>query len=344
MHHKNKAPDLYRYFVDPPTSRADKERLRLRLRYYNDTKLTNPPLFDRLFQEAVEFFDSTPVTSLSYICFKELATTPPRTPPKTRSHRLNTKAKSSLSFVQANDESSDESEYNDTDLFTSPPPAATLKKEKNNSTTIMTVGNGVTVTPFHKEERHPKGLLEVDYIGVKYRASSLVDVFQKKIKHTVGKEGLSLDIEVPKFDGETTQNLLAHFRRTADGEESDVLNSVLEAMSDKVGAPYVKALLMQITTASDNNDDFEKIHVPFNRKVIPDSMVLHKLPVSVTAETGKYDSHNNPKTYSYKVVDYVFVFKVLNGERFIKRYAAYNEDDLADAFDDLDVEEDESYG
>lgn len=347
IHHKSKAPDLYHYFLDPPHSRADKERLHLRLRYYNDIKDSNPIAFDRLYHEAVEFFEATPVTSLSHLSLEKLATLPPKTPPKqptkTRHTPPRSKAKSSLSFIEPEEDSSED----DFDFFSLPASskkAATPSKKSSpksppkRTTAEMTFGNGITVTPFSMEERKKEGLMTVDYIAVKYRSNSLVDVFQKTIKHTVARDGMSLQIDVPNIDGETKQDILANTRTSADGEETDVLNSVLTKMYEKVGPEYVKALLMQITTAVDNEDETEEIKICFNQKVLPDSLNLHKLPVTVVAETGKHDLENNPKTYEYKVVDFVYVFKVANSERFIKRYAtSTDDDDLADAFDDLSV-------
>lgn len=309
----------------------------MRLQYYRKSKQENPENFHCLYLEAVNFFQVTPLTSLSHICFKQIATTPPKTSyPKRSPNRQTTLPRLTLSFLQADEDYSDDN----SSAFDSPKiklPARVAKQEAKTDT--MTISNGITVTTFPKEERHKKGLMTVDYIAVKYRANSLVDVFQKNIKHNVGQDGLYLEIEVPKFDGETKQHLLANCRTTTDGNKIDILSDVLIAMSSKIGSEYVKALLMQITIAADNDDQFEKLHVSFKRKVIPESMELHKLPVTVTAETGKYDVAKNLKTYTYKVVDYVYIFKVANSERFIKRYAAYNEDDLADAFDDLDVSE-----
>lgn len=179
--------------------------------------------------------------------------------------------------------------------------------------------------------------MEVDYVGVKYRPKSLIDVFTNSVKHNAARDGLSLEIEFPKFDGDTKQNVDA-VAEDEDGDEGNP-NPLLDKMDEKIGTEYVNALLMQITTAKDEGDEFERITIPFKRKVIPESLIVHKLPATMTAETGKYDVQNNPKTYTYKVVDYVYVFKIANSERFIKRYAASNGagDDLADAFDDLSV-------
>lgn len=314
----------------------------MRLRYYQETKSRNPQGFQRLLDNALNYFDVTPLTSFEYLSAVKLATTPlykktTKSPPQERGRResLSFVLPDNAKFSDEDDESFAQDSIKTSKTTTSKKP--TIKSDKKHlgvEETMSMSGNSVTVTPFKREERHQRGLMEVGYIGIKYRPNSLVDVFQKKIKHSVARDGMSFEIEVPKHDGELTQNINA---ATNPDAEQETVNDVMTLMNDRVGPAYVKALLMQITTATDEEDETTKILIKFDRKVIPESMVLHKFPVEITAETGKYDAANNPKTYTYKIVDFVYVFKVANSERFIKRYANYNEDNLADAFDDLAV-------
>lgn len=335
IHHDKSGPDIYKYLLFPPANRQERERLRLGLRYYKEAKVTNPEGFQRLLEDAVNFFAATPPTSLEYLCLKQLAITPPKTPHKTTSPFRLGGRRESLAFIQPDDDSSFEGSVHSSPVVT--PAAKRVKANPINADKKMPASSnsasGITTTVFTRQERHPQGKMEVDYIGVKYRPKSLIDVFTNAIKHTVARDGMSFDIEIPKFDGDTKQNVDA-VAKDDDGDAHP--NPLLDKMDERIGTEYVNALLMQITTAKDEGSEFEVIAIPFKRKVIPESLVVHKLPATMTAETGKYDSQNNPKTYSYKVVDYVYVFKIPNSERFIKRYAANsNGDDLADAFDDL---------
>lgn len=175
--------------------------------------------------------------------------------------------------------------------------------------------------------------MTVEYVGIRYRPKSFVDVFEKAIKHSVARDGMSFEIEIPKFNGEIKQDMMTR----TEGEE-EVLNPILLKMSTTVGPEYAKALLTQITTAQEKEKMFEIIFIPLQKKVLPDTLVVHKMPIEVQSPTGTYDRLNNPKTYKYKLIEYVYVMKVANSEKFIKRYKSTNEDDdLAEIFDTLSV-------
>ena len=63
---------------------------------------------------------------------------------------------------------------------------------------------------------------KVDYVAVKYRVNSFVDLFGKSIKHTAARDGMLLDIEIPKFDGASMQNMSA-----TDSEDSQLFDEAV---------------------------------------------------------------------------------------------------------------------
>lgn len=176
--------------------------------------------------------------------------------------------------------------------------------------------------------------MTVEYVGIRYRPKSFVDVFEKTIKHLVARDGQSFEITIPKFDGEIKQDMTTSTK----DDDDEVLNPILVKMSKTVGPEYTKALLTQITRSVEKGTEFETITIPLAKKVLPESLVVHKMPVQVEAPTGTHDRFNNPKTYKYKLIEYVYVMKVADSEKFIKRYkSTNNDDDLAEIFETLSV-------
>ena len=328
VYHHNKRPsDLYPFFAVPPRFPEEKEKVRLQLRYLRDVKKKSPTTFDQLLIDSILFLTQTPLASFRYLNSTKLSET------MSSLKNLRSKAaRASLSFVDDDDD--DDSVCKDISNKTNKKKdTATVPTKAKSSKTGPT---DITITTFLKEERHSQGLMTVEYVGIRYRPKSLIDLFQKSIKQNASRDGWSLDIVIPKYDGELKQDIQ---QAAADTDAEEVLNPILDKMAKNVGVEYVKALLMQITNTVDKGHPDETITVQLPKQVIPESLVVHKLPVDVTAATGKYDRNNNPKTYTYKIVEFVYIFKVANSEKFIKRYAAANEDDLADEFDNLIVDD-----
>lgn len=118
IHHDKSGPDIYKYLLFPPANRQERERLRLGLRYYKEAKVTNPEGFQRLLEDAVNFFAATPPTSLEYLCLKQLAITPPKTPHKTTSPFRLGGRRESLAFIQPDDDSSFEGSVHSSPVVT----------------------------------------------------------------------------------------------------------------------------------------------------------------------------------------------------------------------------------
>lgn len=121
------------------------------------------------------------------------------------------------------------------------------------------IPKGITVTNFTVTEQKKDGLMKIDYVGVKYRHSSIADCFANRFSHSVSPDGLTFFLKVPRIDYETSRKVAVA------KDEEDIDNEVMAQLRAETGDDYVNALLEQLT----NSNEYETLVVGFGRRCFP---------------------------------------------------------------------------
>lgn len=111
-------------------------------------------------------------------------------------------------------------------------------------------------------------------------------------------------------------------------------NEVMQQLRVELGDEYTDALSEQLT----NSTEHEEHGIPFGRCVFPSPTETKQVNMVVHTETRQVDMNGDPAMYAYMVIDTLWVFQVMDSERFIKRYAFPDTDgSLAAALDALGI-------
>ena len=187
---------------------------------------------------------------------------------------------------------------------------------------------GVIVTPFTTTEQRANGQMKVDYIGVKYRHVSIADAFARRVSHSISPDGTTFFLKTPVIDDETARRVVV------EQDQPDVDNEVMAQLRAELGDEYVAALSEQVT----NSSETEETPIPLGRRCFPSPIDFKQVNMIVHTETGLTDENGDPTTYAYMIIDSVWIFQVMNSERFVKRYAATGTDaSLAAALQSLGI-------
>lgn len=100
VYYRNEKPShLHHFFLLPPQTRKEKERIRLQLRYLRDVEQNNPQTFNYLLAESITFFLETPLEYLEFLNPEYLTETI-----LDMSNQRSKAAKASLGFFEDDDD------------------------------------------------------------------------------------------------------------------------------------------------------------------------------------------------------------------------------------------------